>query len=301
MNRSEVSRLGVSGSEVSGLGASELGASELKESGLEVSRLGASESKESGSEDNRLEEKSRLGVIIVAGGSGTRMAEGDSKAKIIIETNIKKQFLTLCGTPVLMHSISKFYSLYPECQIVVVIAEQQQEYWRELCKQHKFRVPHKIADGGSTRFHSVQNALKIVDNVEFIAVHDGVRPLVSESVIREVVAAAEQHGAAVPVVMPVDSLREIAEIMPTTSKADTIKKSKPVDREMFRSVQTPQVFKADWLHKAYEQDYTSRFTDDASVAESAGYSVVLTQGDRNNIKITTKIDLYLAELICKNH
>lgn len=257
-----------------------------------------------------------LGVIIVAGGSGTRMAaevgEGGASGGAMEcgrfgesggicgkdeggATNIKKQFLLLCGTPILMHTISKFNSLYPDCEIVVVIAEDQHRYWQELCKQHNFSTPHKLANGGSTRFYSVQNALQAVGNVDFIAVHDGVRPLVSQQVIHDAIAAAQQYGAAVPVVMPVDSLREVIKV--EKDNAVEVGKTKTVDRERFRAVQTPQVFRSDWLQKAYRQEYKTEFTDDASVVESAGYEVVLTPGDRNNIKITTKIDLYLAELI----
>lgn len=208
-------------------------------------------------------------AIIVAGGSGSRMG-----------SHLAKQFLVLGDRPILMHSIAKFSDRY---QIVVVLAEKDQEYWKTLCGEYHFDIPHRIAIGGQSRFESVQNGLKAVDaNVELIAVHDGVRPLVVAGTIERIAQQAIQSGAAIPVVEVVDSLRC---------------RGVAVDRSLYRAVQTPQIFKAEILRKSYNRAYDPRFTDDASVVEAADFRVEMVQGQESNIKITTPIDLKLAELL----
>ncbi|MBP6663314.1 MAG: 2-C-methyl-D-erythritol 4-phosphate cytidylyltransferase, partial [Paludibacter sp.] len=156
-------------------------------------------------------------------------------------------------------------------------------------KKHAFSAPHKIAEGGATRFHSVKNGLKVVSSPDYIAIHDGVRPLVSHETITDCFAEAEISGAAIPVVDAVDSLRKITE-----------NGNVAVDRSLYKMVQTPQVFEAGLILEAYNQDFSDTFTDDASVVEAFGHKVSLVAGNRENIKITTQTDMLLAEAILKS-
>lgn len=218
-------------------------------------------------------------VIIVAGGRGKRMG---------MET--PKQFLPVNGKPVLMHTILKFHSCVPKIFIVVVLPFDQIEEWNRIISEHRFIIPHQIVPGGEERFHSVKNGLNKIDDDGLVAIHDGVRPLVSEKVIRESFSIAEKTGAAIPVIRPAESLRQIVN-----------SGSKPVNRDTFRLVQTPQTFQATLIKKAYQQPYEPRFTDDASVLEADGNPVSLFEGNRENIKITWPEDIYLAgHLIAKD-
>lgn len=217
-------------------------------------------------------------MIVVAGGSGSRMG-GDTP----------KQFLPLGGNTVLMQSISRLSAILPGAEFVVVLSQGEMARWEELKKEYSFAVPHKVCAGGAARYDSVQNGIKSVsDEAEYIMVHDGVRPVISEKMVRGVVAAAVEHGAAIPVVKVADSLRCVSGGM-----------SEVVDREMFRAVQTPQVFRADILREAYREPYSDLFTDDATVVEALGHEVALTEGDPANIKITTPADLVMAEELLK--
>lgn len=217
----------------------------------------------------------RKSTIIVAGGKGERM-----------QTNIPKQFLELNGKPVLMHTLDTFRNFDPEMELILVLPSSQIEYWNALCKKHAFSAPHKIAEGGATRFQSVKNGLKVVSSPDYIAIHDGVRPLVSHETITDCFAEAEISGAAIPVVDAVDSLRKITE-----------NENVAVDRSMYKMVQTPQVFEAGLIIEAYNQDFSETFTDDASVVEAFRHKVSLVAGNRENIKITTQTDMLLAEAI----
>ena len=218
-------------------------------------------------------------IIIVAGGKGLRMG-GD----------IPKQFLLLQGRPILMHTIERFHDYDPHMQIVVVLPTAQQDYWEELCRQYSFAIPHTITAGGEQRFHSVKNGLLAVSpDCDVIGVHDGVRPFVSTDTIRRCYQTAESQGTAIPVVPVVDSMRRLCKPTMFSHHTSTI-----VDREDYRLVQTPQVFSAQLLRNAYEQPFTPRFTDDASVIENLGYPVTLVDGNRDNIKITTPEDLISA-------
>ena len=214
-------------------------------------------------------------VIIVAGGKGLRMG-GD----------VPKQFMPIGGLPVLMRTMLRFREYSPELQIVLVLPKGQQDYWRGLCAAHQFSVPYQLADGGRTRFHSVQNGLALIPEgtTGVVGVHDGVRPFVSVDVIRRCYDEARQSGAAVPVVPVVESLREIGETG-----------SRSVSRDNYRLVQTPQVFDIALLQAANRQPYRDAFTDDASVVEAYGATVSLVEGNRENIKITTPGDLAFAE------
>lgn len=218
-------------------------------------------------------------IIIVAGGKGLRMG-GD----------IPKQFLPIGGKPVLMRTIDSFVAYDDSMHVIVVLPIDQQDYWKDLCKQYSFTTPHQIANGGETRFHSVKNGLALVpDNGKcVVGVHDGVRPFASKETIGAAYETAAEKGTAIPVTDCVDSIRQVTE---NGNKAE--------DRSRFKLVQTPQVFKADLLHTAYKQDFTPMFTDDASVVEFAGHSVTLTKGNRENIKITTPFDLIVAEALIK--
>lgn len=214
-------------------------------------------------------------VIIVAGGKGLRMG-GD----------IPKQFLPICGKPVLMRTIEAFYAFDGQIHVVLVLPVSQQPYWNELCKTYEFSLHHDIADGGETRFHSVLNGLALIEDDGLVGVHDGVRPFVSQEVIARCYAEAEQKKAVIPVIGVVETVRHL-----------TDDGSETVPRDQYKLVQTPQVFDVALLKKAYRQDYADVFTDDASVVEALGEKVYLVEGNRENIKLTTPFDLKLAEML----
>lgn len=216
-------------------------------------------------------------VIIVAGGSGKR-----------INTEIPKQFISLAGKPVLIHTISAFYNYSPEINILLVLPKIYFGLWENLCKNHNFNISHKIVEGGKTRFHSVKNGISKIEKYGIIAVHDGVRPLVKKQVIEKAFLDAEIYGNAVPAIPVNESVRELYKTG-----------SKIFNRNNLRIIQTPQVFKSSILIKAYQQAYQKKFTDDATVVESAGEKINLIEGNPENIKITTPIDLKIAEALLK--
>ncbi|WP_443943524.1 2-C-methyl-D-erythritol 4-phosphate cytidylyltransferase [Pedobacter sp. AW1-32] len=213
-------------------------------------------------------------AIIVAGGSGNRM-----------QTETPKQFLLLCGIPVLMHTIKTFAqsSFYPE--IIVVIHPDYHQLWQNLCQEFNFHVPHQIVAGGKERFHSVKNALDLINGDGVVAVHDAVRCLTSTKLIDDCYSHALEFGNAIAAVKSTDSIRQLV----GTS-------TKMVNRDDFYLVQTPQTFKIDLLKDAYNQDFSSDFTDDASVIEQQGHAIRIVEGEKSNIKITYPIDLEFAEL-----
>ena len=215
-------------------------------------------------------------VIIVAGGKGLRMGG-----------ELPKQFIPVEGRPVLMHTLDAFHTCDSSIEIILVLPRDHQPYWQELCREYQFAVPHRIADGGATRFHSVQNGLALVDAPEaLIAVHDGVRPFVAHEVINRCYQDAEQYGAVVPVIPVVETVRHL---LPEGSKT--------VSRDDYRLVQTPQTFRASLLRRAYEQPYRETFTDDASVVEALDNVVHLVEGNRENIKLTTPDDLKIFKAL----
>lgn len=224
----------------------------------------------------------RTGIIIVAGGSGRRA--GGARPK---------QFAFLAGMPVLARTINNFAEAMPGAEIVAVLPEQHIEFWNNLAARFDV-APHTVAAGGAERFDSVRNGLAaLTSDPELIAVQDGVRPLGSVGMIRRVAEAAARHGAAVPVVEPVDSFRETE----GEPDAEGIVPSRIVDRRRLRIVQTPQVFRADILRRAYAAEYRAEFTDDASVVEAAGHPVCLAEGERGNLKLTTPEDFTIAEAL----
>ena len=222
-------------------------------------------------------------AIIVAGGKGLRMG-----------ADIPKQFLPIYGRPLLMHTLENFHDFDPTLHLIVVLPAAQQEYWQKLCREYGFRIAHLVADGGDTRFHSVSNGLAATDDDSadaLVAVHDGVRPFVSHSVMDSCFKAAAESGAAVPVVPVVETIRQL----------DGDGASHTVSRDQFRLVQTPQTFQLPLLREAYRQPYSDRFTDDASVVEALGHPITLVEGNRENIKITTPYDLTIAEALLKQN
>ena len=215
-------------------------------------------------------------IIIVAGGKGLRMG-GD----------IPKQFLPVCGKPVLMRTLEAFHAYDSSIHMILVLPVSQQEYWKELCAEYDFTLSHDIADGGETRFHSVMNGLALVEGDGLVGVHDGVRPFVSQEVIARCYEEASLKKAVIPVIGVVETVRQL-----------TVEGSMTVPRDQYKLVQTPQVFEVALLRKAYQQNYTDMFTDDASVVEALGVKVYLVEGNRENIKLTTPFDLQLAEMLC---
>lgn len=213
-----------------------------------------------------------LTTIIVAGGRGLRMGE-----------EIPKQFLPVGGRPVLMHTIDRLLSYDPSMAIVLVLPGDHIEYWKALCRTYHYDRSYRLAFGGETRFQSVKNGLEQVADSDLVAIHDGVRPFVSPETIQRCCHAAQENGAAIPVMEVVETLRKVeggrSAIRP---------------RESYRAVQTPQVFRALVIRHAYELPEHPGFTDDASVVEAAGYDVTLVEGNRENIKITSPFDLAMA-------
>jgi len=218
-------------------------------------------------------------AIIVAGGKGTRM-----------QANIPKQFIEIHGKPVLMHTLEAFYKYDNTIQLILVLPDCQLNAWKELCLRHAFLLPHQIVSGGETRYISVLKGLDLIKRPALVAVHDGVRPFVSSGTIKRCFEEAEKHGSAIPVIDVVDSIRQI-----------TKTGSQSVDRTNYKLVQTPQVFDSEILKKAYLQDFSVLFTDDASVVEALGLKITLVEGNRENIKITTAFDLILAEAVLRSN
>lgn len=216
-------------------------------------------------------------VIIVAGGSGLRMG-----------TELPKQFLEICGKPVLMHTLQVFYDFDPLSELILVLPSAQQEFWAALCLKHSFTLPHTIATGGETRFHSVQNGLKMLSEPGIVMIHDGVRPLVSPETLRRCCLEAEKNGNAIPVLPVTESLRKV-------EGTENI----AVDRSLYYSVQTPQTFLSAQILEAFDQPWEPVFTDDASVAERRGFKIHMVEGNTTNIKITTPADLAIAETFIK--
>lgn len=231
-------------------------------------------------------------VIIVAGGKGLRMGG-----------EVPKQFIPIAGKPVLMRTIERFRQYSAHLNIILVLPKAQQEYWHQLCEEYHFPLPsdypslkggdrgrlYQIADGGETRFHSVQNGLRLIPDDEqgIVGVHDGVRPFVSVEVIKRCYDAARTHRAVIPVIPVVETLRHI-----TGNNS-----GENVLRNDYRLVQTPQTFDIQLLKAANQQPYTEQFTDDASVVEAYGESIFMVEGNRENIKLTTPFDLQLAKIL----
>lgn len=217
-------------------------------------------------------------VVIVAGGSGTRM-----------NSVVPKQFIELDGKPVLMHTIERFVKAIPGIKIIVVLSVAYQQQWADLCRKHSFEVLFQLADGGETRFHSVKNGLEFVPENCLVGIHDAARPLVSTQTICNAFEMAEKLGNGSPAVGIAESIREV--------DGDN---NKAVDRSRYYTIQTPQCFSSTLIKKAFLQEYKSAFTDDASVLEAIGVKINLVEGNRENIKITTANDIVIAEALLKS-
>ena len=227
-------------------------------------------------------------VIIVAGGKGLRMG-----------SDIPKQFLPIGGKPVLMRTLERFREYSEDLQIILVLPDAQQDYWKELCNKYYFQVDYQIANGGQTRFHSVQNGLALIpDDAEgVVGVHDGVRPFPSIEVIARCYETARTAKAVIPVIPIVETVRQILPSNQSTPSNPNNPSSTTVPRDHYRLVQTPQTFDIQLLKAANRQPYNDGFTDDASVVESYGHAITLVEGNRENIKITTPYDLKIAEIL----
>jgi 2-C-methyl-D-erythritol 4-phosphate cytidylyltransferase len=216
-------------------------------------------------------------AIIVAGGKGTR-----------INSKVPKQFVEVNGLPVLMHTINAFLDYSNSLHIILVLPEDEMSTWKSLCEQHRFRANITLQSGGMTRFQSVKRGLEKITGDGLVAVHDGVRPLVSKELIAATFTSAAKHGAAVAAVRPKESLRE-----------DIDSTTRAVDRSRYWMVQTPQTFRASLLRRAYQLEEDPTLTDDASVVERYGYAITLVQGHYDNIKITTAEDLEIVAALLR--
>ncbi len=216
-------------------------------------------------------------ALVVAGGKGTR-----------IKSSLPKQFIELSGKPVLFHTLEAFHRYSPGLKIVLVLPADDFNTWEALVRQHQFSVPVVLQAGGETRFQSVKRGLEKIEGPGLVAIHDGVRPLVSEDIIGASFRLAAVHGTAVAAVRLKESIR--------ITDQDT---TRAADRSKFRLIQTPQTFDLELIKKAYEQKEDPNFTDDASVAERAGHGISLFEGSYENIKITTPEDLVVAEALLR--
>lgn len=212
-------------------------------------------------------------ALIVAGGSGVRMGK-----------EVPKQFLVLAGKPMLMHTIETFVSYDPEIEIILVLPSSQLNYWKELCLQYGFQKKIQVVGGGPFRFFSVKNGLEVIRDEGIVFIHDGVRPLVSHETIRRCYEVAMEKGNAIPVVPVSESVRWVGD-----------QGNEVLDRDRIRLVQTPQTFRVSLIKQAYDLPFDERFTDDASVLENSGHEIYLTEGNRENIKITWPEDMESAE------
>lgn len=217
-------------------------------------------------------------AVIVAGGKGLRMG-----------IDIPKQFLVLCGKPVLQWSIEAFYTYDATIDIIVVLPVAQISYWKRLCEEYHCTISHRIVEGGKERFNSVQNGLQCIEGSGVVAVHDGVRPLISQRMLADGFKMAEEQGSAVPYVDSVDSLRVI--------DSDG---TRTLDRSKIKRIQTPQIFSVQELQTVMHREYQDSFTDEASVWELSGRDLSFYMGDEFNIKITKPLDLQIAQTVIHN-
>jgi 2-C-methyl-D-erythritol 4-phosphate cytidylyltransferase len=216
-------------------------------------------------------------ALIVAGGKGTRM-----------NTAVPKQFLAVDGLPILMHTLYAFFRYSEKIDLILVLPESDFDTWAQLCRHYVFTKPIRLQKGGDTRFQSVKNGLDLIEGEGLVAIHDGVRPLVSEDLIGASYRLAALHGSAVAAVRLKESIR-------MTNQDRT----QAMDRSQFRLIQTPQTFQLPLIKKAYLQKEDASLTDDASVAERAGHTISLFEGSYENIKVTTPEDLVVAEALMR--
>ena len=216
-------------------------------------------------------------LIIVAGGTGKRM-----------NSSLPKQFIEIHNKPIIFHTIEKFLSADSSIHFVISLHQDFVDYWKELLKKYQFNFNHEIVSGGKERFFSVKNALDLVPENAILGIHDAVRPLVSKETILSCFETAKTSGSAIPVVDSVNSLRYISN-----------DKNESVDRKLIKQVQTPQYFDSKLIKDCYLIDYSRKFTDDASVFEANNSVVKTIEGNPENIKITTPLDLIIAKELLK--
>ena len=228
-------------------------------------------------------------VVVVAGGNGTRMG-----------AQVPKQFLELGGKAILRRTIEVFLEAIPEINVITVLPEEHMEYWRDYCYGHNFICPQILVKGGITRYHSVRNALAKVPEGAIVAIHDGVRPLLSSSLVQDLFSKAESSPAVIPVTPCIDTMKVLQKkVWDDGSETLSSVPGAVADRSVLYGAQTPQVFHSELLRAAYTQAFDTAFTDDASVVERYGKSLSYVLGERLNIKITTQEDLVLAEAVLK--
>ena len=228
-------------------------------------------------------------VVIMAAGSGTRMG-----------SQVPKQFLELDGKAVLRKTIEVFLEACPDISVITVLPKQYLDYWRDYCYKNNFICPQILVAGGITRFHSVKNALQRVPEGVLVAVHDGVRPLVSVAMVKDMFEKAEKTQSLIPVIPCVDTMKVLQKkVWEDGSETLSAVPGQSVDRSVLYGAQTPQIFYSELLKAAYCQAFDTSFTDDASVVERYGKSLSYTLGERLNIKITTAEDMILAEAVLK--
>ncbi|MHA8058775.1 2-C-methyl-D-erythritol 4-phosphate cytidylyltransferase [Aquirufa nivalisilvae] len=221
-------------------------------------------------------------AIIVAGGTGQRM-----------KSAVPKQFLLLQGKPILYHTLLQFKKAFSDIELILVLPQNQFSTWHLLCQEHPEilqQCPHHLVEGGATRFHSSQQGIHTIqgNQLALVAIHDGVRPLVSVTCIQQAYQHAEEHGNAVLAVSSKDSIRQ-------WDNNENV--YLPLDRTQIKLIQTPQIFEFSLLKRAFQQEYQDSFTDDASVVELLGIDIHLVEGNYSNIKITTPEDLLIAEAL----
>ncbi len=213
-------------------------------------------------------------TIITAGGIGKRM-----------QSDLPKQFLLLDEKPILAHCLQRFYDFDQSMQLIISLPKEWKSYWQKWCDENNFSIKHEIVEGGEERYHSIKNALSVATG-DVIAIHDGVRPLLSLRIIRDSFQIAAESGTAIPVLALKESVRYVDKL-----------ESKALNRKKYFIVQTPQVFQKEIITKAYEIPFHDQITDDASLVEETGVKLSLFEGDEQNIKITTPLDLKIASLV----
>ena len=221
-------------------------------------------------------------VIVMAAGSGTRMG-----------ADVPKQFIELNGKAILRMTIETFLNACPDVSVITVLPEAHIAYWKNYCLKNNFTCPQVLVKGGITRFHSVRNALEKVPEGAIVAIHDGVRPLISQELVRSMFEKAEEIPALIPVTPCVDTMKVLEKQGDELFSIPGVK----VDRSTLFGVQTPQIFHSEIIKEAYSQAYDTAFTDDGSVLEKYGKNPSYVAGERFNIKITTQDDLLLARAI----
>lgn len=226
-------------------------------------------------------------VIVMAAGSGTRMG-----------ASVPKQFMDLDGKPILQRSMEKFLRACPDVKIITVLPKEYIQTWKEYCRKNNFVYPQQLVEGGITRFHSVKNALSKVPDGAYVAIHDGVRPLVSSDLIRSMFDRMLSCHALVPILPSVDTLKAVRQVKDAEGKLryETVP-DLSFDRSLVYRAQTPQIFLSEEIKEAYGQAFEMDFTDDASVAQKKGIPLSYIQGERLNVKITTREDLDFARAL----